>query len=225
MPHAAEKTALVCGATGLVGHACLQFLLNSSRYSTVKALTRRPLPFEHPKLNTIILNDFDRLNNIASDLAADDVFYCLGTTIKQAGSQAAFRKIDHDYTLQIAQLALQNNSEQFLLVSSLGADAQSNIFYSRTKGELEEALKKMPFAAVHIFQPSILLGNRQEQRTGEYIGQWAAALLNPVMVGFLRKYRGIKAEAVAKAMVNIAVQGKKGIFTYLSDQIQTLSEQ
>lgn len=220
-----QRTALVTGATGLVGNACLQFLLNSAHYSAVKVLTRRSLAFEHPKLEGIMLSDFDRLEEVTDLLAANDVFYCLGTTLKQAGSQAAFRKIDYEYALQIAKITLQNGAKQFLLVSSLGADAQSRIFYSRTKGELENEIKKMPFYSTHILQPSILLGTRQEQRFAEGLGQQLAQIINPLMLGFLRKYRGIKAEAVAKAMLHLALQNKEGVYTYLSDHIQTLSEQ
>lgn len=217
-----SRTALVAGATGLVGNACLQLLLNAPEYAQVKAVVRHPLSLQHPKLETIIA-DFDRLDEIASHLLADDVFYCLGTTIKKAGSQESFRKIDYDYTLILAKLALQNGCWQFLLVSSLGADAQSAIFYSRVKGELENALQKLPFSAIHVFQPSILLGARKEQRIGESIGQLLARCLNPFLLGSLRKYRGIAAEAVAKAMIKSALQDKTGTFVYVSDEIQAIA--
>lgn len=220
-----ERIALVVGATGLVGSACVAELLASERYSKVLVVARRKLDIADSalKLSTIIAN-FDELDAVAQQLKAHDVYYCLGTTIKKAGSQAMFRKIDYDYTLSIAKIVLQNGAEQFLLVSSLGADAKSSIFYSKVKGELENALKKMPFGALHIFQPSILLGNRHENRMGEAIGKRVAAWLAPLMVGALRKYRGIEGVDVAKAMLSTALQNKKGIYTYLSDEIQAIAD-
>ena len=220
-----ERIALVVGATGLVGSACVAELLASERYSKVLVVARRKLDIADSalKLSTIIAN-FDELDAVAKQLKAHDVYYCLGTTIKKAGSQAMFRKIDYDYTLSIAKIVLQNGAEQFLLVSSLGADAKSSIFYSKVKGELENALKKMPFGALHIFQPSILLGNRHENRMGEAIGKRVAAWLAPLMVGALRKYRGIEGVDVAKAMLSTALQNKKGIYTYLSDEIQAIAD-
>lgn len=218
-----ERIALVVGATGLVGSACVAELLASERYSKVLVVARRKLNLNDAKLSTIIAN-FDELDAVAEQLKAHDVYYCLGTTIKKAGSQAMFRKIDYDYTLSIAKIVLQNGAEQFLLVSSLGADAKSSIFYSKVKGELENALKKMPFGALHIFQPSILLGNRHESRTGEGIGQRVAVWLAPLMVGALRKYRGITGVDVARAMVSTALQNKKGIYTYLSDEVQAIAD-
>ncbi len=218
-----ERIALVVGATGLVGSACVAQLLASEKYSKVLVVARRQSDTKHAKLQTIIAN-FEQLDQVAEQLKAHDVYYCLGTTIKKAGSQDMFRKIDYDYTLSIAKIALENRAEQFLLVSSLGADAKSSIFYSKVKGELENALKKMPFAALHIFQPSILLGDRNEQRPGEAIGQRVAVWLAPLMVGALKKYRGIKGTDVAKSMLNTALQNKKGIYTYLSDEIQVIAD-
>jgi uncharacterized protein YbjT (DUF2867 family) len=217
-----SRTALIIGATGLVGNACLQLLLQTSEYRAVKALTRRALPQQHAKLTPILAN-FDELDKVAHELVADDVFYCLGTTIKKAGSEAAFRQIDYDYALRIAEIARQNGAQQFLLVSSLGANAQSSIFYSRVKGELETALQTYQFAGLHIFRPSILLGERHEQRTGEAIGQFVARCLNPLMLGALRKYRGIDAPTVAKTMVKCAIAAQRGVFVYESDKIQALA--
>lgn len=217
------KTALVVGATGLVGNACVEQLLQNPYYSKVVVLSRRALLQQHPKLVTRLI-DFEQLQNYSDAIQGDDIYYCLGTTIKKAGSQTAFYRIDYEYALQIAQIAVQNKVAQFLLVSSLGADSKSTIFYSRTKGELENSLKKLSIPSLHIFQPSILLGERNESRSGESVGKVLAQWIRPFLRGSWRKYRGIEGAAVAKAMIRIAQQQKKGIFTYLSDSIQDIAD-
>lgn len=213
------------GATGLVGNACLQQLLASPYYDRVTVVVRRPLSLSHHRLSCLVLPNFDDLATLAPKLVARDVYCCLGTTIRQAGSQAAFRHTDYDYALQFAQLTLAHQAQQFLLVSAMGADARSSIFYNRVKGELEAALKKMNIPALHILQPSLLLGNRSQQpaRTSEALAQWLFPRLNPIMVGWLRPYRAISCTAVATALVRLAQRQQKGIFTYPSDQIQAIA--
>jgi uncharacterized protein YbjT (DUF2867 family) len=152
----------------------------------------------------------------------DDVFCCLGTTIKKAGSQAAFRKVDFTYAYEAAQLAVQQGAEHFLLVSSLGADANSSVFYSRVKGELEIAIAALPFAAVSIFQPSLLLGERAEFRFGERLAEPLAKVLSVFLLGPLRKYRAIEAHTVAAAMIHVAKSPGKGVTIYESDRIQEI---
>ena len=144
-------------------------------------------------------------------LKADDVFCALGTTIAKAGSQAAFRKVDYEIPLQIAELALHNGATQFILVSSLGADATSSFFYSKVKGELETALQKMKFDSLLIFRPSILLGDRNEQRLGEEVGKFFAEKLTFLFAGPLKKYKGTPANLLAKTMVNVAQEKGKGV--------------
>ncbi len=218
-----NKTALLFGATGLVGRHLLDFLLLHGAYSRVKAFTRRPLELEHPKLETHII-DFDRPESFRSLLRGQDLFISLGTTIAKAGSQETFRKVDYDYPLQIAQAALANGVNQLLLVSSVGADPDSLFFYSRVKGELEEAVKKLDFWAVHIFQPSVLLGQRNENRWGEELAGKIGKVLDRISGGLLTRYRPIEADYVAKAMVHAAQGLEPGVHVYPSHWLQKMAE-
>lgn len=213
------KTALLVGASGLVGGFCLDNLLTSDSYSKVIALVRKPLPTTHPKLEQHIV-DFDNLQQASDLIKSDDVFCTLGTTIRKAGSQEAFERVDYLYPLEVARLAASNGATQLLIVTAIGANASSTIFYNQVKGKVEEAIKPLPFQSIHIFQPSFLLGERAEQRTGEKIGILLANILSPLLVGGLRKYRGIQARVVASVMVSTALNQQPGIHTYTSDMIQ-----
>ena len=212
------KTALLIGATGLVGEQCLNELLLSNAYEKVTALTRKKLPLTHPKLENIVTY-FENLESLKQKLKADDVYCAMGTTIGKAGSEAAFRKVDFDIPLRVAKLTANNGAKQFLLVSSLGADANSSIFYSRVKGELEEALKTAGFETVLIFRPSILLGDRKERRYGEEIGRFVAEKLPFVFFGPLKKYRGTPVDVLAKQMVHDAQQKIKGVRIFENEEI------
>jgi uncharacterized protein YbjT (DUF2867 family) len=208
----AQRTALLAGATGLVGSRVLRLLLESPHYSRVTILTRRWVELDHPRLEQLVV-DFQSLPPFGSP---DDVFCALGSTIKKAGSQTAFREIDHDYPLAVARQAVEAGAKQFVLVSSVGADRRSGNFYLRVKGELEDALAALPFRSLHVFQPSFLMGERAEARTGERLGIVAAKMLGPLLVGGLRKFRAVPAEAVARAMVESAVRAEPGrhVYTY-----------
>lgn len=204
------KTAVVAGGSGLVGRFCLQTLLEENDYASVISVARRELPVSHRKLMQRILP----LENLASlDLPpVDDVFCALGTTIRKAGSQAAFRHVDYELPLAIADHALKFGAKQFVLVSSVGADAKSKNFYLRTKGELEDALRRLPFKALHIFRPSFLMGKREESRFGESAAIPVASALQFLLVGSLRRYRPISAQTVGRAMVAAAKADKEGPF-------------
>lgn len=219
--NASEKTALIAGASGLTGGHLLDYLLARDHYKVVKAIVRRPLNIDHPKLQQIVV-DFDDLQKHEGELKADDVFCCLGTTIKKAGSQAAFRKIDQDYPLDIARLAARQGAEQYLLVSAIGADKSSLVFYNKVKGQVEHDLRQIPFRSIHIMRPSLLLGDRKESRIGEDIGKVAFSALNFLMMGPFKKYRGIEAKAVAFAMYHLAQQNTPGVFEHESDDIQDI---
>ena len=219
-----KRAALLVGATGLVGGHCLNYLLKDDKYHQIVALTRRNLDFRNPKLEQYIV-DFDRLENYTDQIKADDIFCCLGTTIKKAGSQEAFRQVDYHYPLQIAKLAVKNGARQFLLISSLGANKDSKIFYNRVKGEIEAAIREIPFYGIQIFRPSLLVGERAEYRTGEKVGEFFLKMVKPVMIGKWKKYRAITAANVAKAMVEIAKTDLKGIHIYESNQIQFFCDQ
>jgi uncharacterized protein YbjT (DUF2867 family) len=217
------KSALLVGASGLVGGHCLQFLLEESSYTRVVVLVRRPLSITHDKLVQHVV-DFSELETLGECLIADDVYCCLGTTIKKAGTKEAFRKVDFDYPIKLAALAQHLGANQFLIVTSLGADPHSRIFYNRVKGEVEEAIRKISFITINIFHPSLLLGERTEHRIGEKAGAFIMSGLKYVLVGPLRKYRAIQARDVAKAMVQVAQKNLKGVNIFDSNQIQEIAD-
>ncbi|MBX7183222.1 MAG: NAD(P)H-binding protein [Bacteroidia bacterium] len=211
------KTALVLGGTGLVGGHLVRILLRDERYSLVKMLVRKSVDLHHEKLAQVEV-DFDHLQS--EDLQADDVFCCLGTTIAKAETQAAFRKVDFDYPVRVGELALEMGARQYFMVSSIGADAQSSVFYAKVKGETEAKLASLGYSTFVAFRPSFLLGNRQEFRFGEKIGIGIAKLFEPLMVGGLRKYKGIEAHQVAGAMVKWARLEKPGNFIVENPEIE-----
>ncbi len=219
MNEAHPRTALLLGASGLVGSHCLKALLARGEYQVVNAPVRRLLAWEHPKLVQHVI-DFEHLDERAGLLKAEDIFCCLGTTMKKAGSQESFTRVDHDYPLEIAQLAARQGARQFLLVSALGADTGSRIFYNRVKGQVEEAISALPFKAVHIFRPSLIMGHRSEFRPMELIVKALSPVLRLLMFGALRRYRPIKAATIAEAMVGIALEDRRGVNLFESHQIQ-----
>ncbi len=213
------KTALIAGASGLIGRHCLNLLLAADdRYERVISIGRRPLPLEHPRLEQRVV-DFDQLEKEQLRLIADDVFCCLGTTIGQAGSEAAFYKVDYSYVVTLAAVLSANFASQFLIVSALGADAESRVFYNRVKGEMEAAVKQTKFRAIHIFQPSLLLGERTSPRLGERVAGVLLRVVAPLLVGPLRPYRAIRASVVAQAMLDAARQDGGGVRKYRSHEI------
>jgi uncharacterized protein YbjT (DUF2867 family) len=222
--NAEKKSALVAGASGLIGRHCVELLLNHEAYTEVKILVRKPVAIRHPKL-TVCLIDFDKLENHAEALIADDVFCALGTTIRKAGSQAAFRKVDFDYTVKIAALAQHADARQFLLVSSIGANPRSRIFYNQIKGDVEKAVRRIPFNSVQIFRPSLVLGKREERRSSEQIGAALMAALGWGLVGPMRRWKAVDAHSVARAMVVSAQKNLSGFHVYQSDEIQRISEE
>jgi uncharacterized protein YbjT (DUF2867 family) len=201
MAEVGRKTALIAGATGLVGARCLVRLLNHPAYSRVTVLTRRMLAITHERLR-VELVDFDRL--LALKVVHEEVFCCLGTTIKKAGSQQAFRRVDHDYPMALAKLGKAAGAQRFVLISSLGADAQSGVFYSRVKGETERDIAAIGLPRFIAMRPSLLQGERKEHRPGEKAGLFIAGLIAPLLLGPLRKYRPISADDVAAAMIYAA---------------------
>ncbi|MBC6951032.1 oxidoreductase [candidate division KSB1 bacterium] len=217
------KTALVLGASGLVGSHCLQLLLDNAAYDKIIVWLRKPLPVQHAKLEQDMI-DFDQLSPYADKLKnVQEIFCCLGTTIKKAGSPEAFYKVDFTYPHEIAKLAAQNGVQQFLIVTALGANSRSSIFYNRVKGEIETALVKLPLPGLQIFRPSLLLGERQEFRLGERIGAIVFTALSFAFFGRLRRYRAIAASVVAEAMIRIAQQNLTGVNIFESEKIQALT--
>lgn len=216
------KTALIIGSTGLIGSQLLQLLLESTEYSTVITCVKRDSGIQHLKLKQHII-DFDQPETYKELVAGDDFFCTIGTTIKKAGSQQAFRKVDFEYPKAFATIALQNNVKQFLIISSLGADAYSGNFYLKTKGEIQDFLKNCAFESVSVLQSSLLLGNRKEFRLGEKIGEFFMRTFSFVFHGNLKKYKPIQSEAVAKAMFDIAQKNYKGFHIFESDRIQEIA--
>ena len=216
---AAQRIALVAGATGLTGGHLLTQLLKDDRYSRITSLVRKASPKTNRNRLQLVV-DFNKLPTLSK---ADDAYCCLGTTIKKAGSQAAFRKVDFEFVVNFARAARNAGAHRFMVVSSIGANAQSSIFYSRVKGEMENALREIGFGALHIFQPSLILGERKEQRAAERLGIAVFNVMGVAMLGPMRKYRPINSTTIAKAMIEAAFSDSVGTNTYQSDAIENLS--
>lgn len=208
-----SRTALVAGATGLVGSALLRRLAASQEYRRIKLLGRRPPALETGK-QQFIASDFGNLEALGAELAADDVYCCLGTTMRKAGSQAAFERVDYHMVVDLARAALKSGAKRFVVVSAAGASLKSPAFYSRVKARMEHAVSELPFEAVHILRPSLLLGTRQELRPAERLGQKLAPLLSLLMRGPLKKYRPIRAGDVAAAMITLALSPITGVHVH-----------
>jgi uncharacterized protein YbjT (DUF2867 family) len=216
-----SRVAVLFGATGLVGGECLKRLLASPRYGRVVVVSRRPSGQQAAKLDEVVTS-LDALATVGERLRADDVFITLGTTIKKAGSQAAFRQVDYDLVVGAARACVERGAERMALVSSLGADPRSWVFYNRVKGEAEEAVRQLGYRALHLLRPSVLLGDRGEHRAGEAA---AAALLRgvaPAMLGPLKRYRGVEASVVAAAMVRVVAEDRVGVHVYESEVVSEL---
>lgn len=217
-----NRSALIVGASGLIGAELVRILKHHPYYQKVYVLTRRPLDISHERITEIIVN-FDELK--ADDLPqVDDIYCCLGTTMKKAGSKEAFRKVDYEYPLKVAELGKKKGTKQFLIVTALGADKKSAFFYNQVKGEVEEALFNLSYRTLHIFRPSLLLGDRNESRAGEGFAQVLGKVLNPLMLGMLRKYRPIEGKQVAEAMFIAAKQNLAGPHLFESEKIKVLAK-
>lgn len=201
----AGKTAILIGATGLVGGHCLRVLLASPDYEQVIAVTRRPLKIRHEKLR-VIEASFDRLGDVLANVKADHAFCCLGTTIRKAGTKAEFHKVDYGYAFEFAHRMQANGTRHFLLVSALGANPGSSIFYNRVKGMLEMDVRALGFPCFTIFHPSFLVGDRAESRKGEALGIRLTALIAPFLRGPLSSVHPVLGADVAAAMVAAARQ-------------------
>ena len=213
MVSSSQKIALVIGATGLIGDQLARKLCQSAYYDKIKVLVRKPLGWQHPRLQEIHV-DFDHLNSLLTQ--ADDIFCCLGTTMKKAGSKEAFRKVDYQYPMDIARLGREQGASQFAIVTSMGADPKSLFYYSRVKGEVERDLAFLNYPTLLIFRPSLLLGNRPEPRLGERISAGFMKLFSPLMPA---KYKAIESSIVAEFMATKAQQNLTGRHVFESDAI------
>jgi uncharacterized protein YbjT (DUF2867 family) len=214
--------ALVLGATGLVGGFCVEELLRSRAWTTVRTAGRRPVAVDDPRLDQRIV-DFERLDEDAEAFRADDVFCCIGTTIARAGSRVRFRRVDLEYPLAAARLARERGARRFFLVSAVDADAGSRIFYNRVKGETEASVRALGFETLVIARPSLLLGERDEVRTAERIGQRLAGPVAWLMRGPLAPYRPVHARDVARALVSLASDAPPGVHILPSDLLTDLA--
>ena len=212
----AGRTALLAGGTGLVGASLLEALLAADDVASVHLLVRRPPGRRHRKLVVHVV-DFDALAGWRAFPEVDDVYCCLGTTIRAAGSQAAFRKVDYDYVVSVARLAHARGASRLAVVSAMGAQPRSAVFYNRVKGEMEEALRGLGYASLTLVRPSLLAGERRESRPGERLALALARPLAPLIPG---KYRAIPAEAVARAMLHFVREGARGTHVVESDRLQ-----
>jgi len=208
------KTALVVGATGLVGNLLTNKLLQNDNYAIVKVLVRKPIAINHPKLEQIIV-DFDNLD--ATKIAADDVFCCLGTTMAKAGSKQAFYKVDFTYPYEVAKIALKNGAKQYAIVTAMGANQKSLFYYNRVKGDIETALTELKYPNLMIFRPSMILGDRQEHRGGESFGKVVMNLLDFITP---KKYKGIEADKIANCMIQKSQENLNGKHIFESDILQ-----
>lgn len=217
----AMRSALVVGATGLVGSNLVKLLCDSDEYVAVNVISRRPLDYFHPKL-VVTLREFDQIAE--SDIEfAHEVFCCLGTTMKKAGSKEQFEKVDFEYPMTIAALAKHRGIGHFIVISAMGANEKALAYYSRVKGKLEMALTNMDFPHLSIVRPSLITGERGERRLGESLGARALDVINPLLIGPMKKVRSIPAQQIAMAMKVIALHGKKQKVTiYKSDELLAL---
>ena len=211
----------MAGASGLVGGHLIRTLASMPKVLQIYALVRRPPAEATPKVSPLV-TDFERLDEI--DLPRVSVVFCaLGSTIRKAGSREAFRRVDYGYPMTLAERMAGLGAEQFCLVSSVGADPGSPNFYLRVKAELERDLSALPFRSVHLFRPSLLTGEREENRRGERVGMAMANALQFLLAGGLRKYRPIPAETVARAMAAAAAAREPGRRVYHYDEMAALS--
>lgn len=208
---------LIAGASGLVGSELLTILMTQSSFEKIISLGRRQLPIDDSKLIQIVTP----LEKVESFIlpTSEVAFCCLGTTIKKAGSQADFRKVDCDYILNFARAAKKAGVKKFILVSALGANIDSKIFYNQVKGETENSLKKLDFSELIILQPSLLLGERSESRPLEKFLIKASPFLNQLLVGSLAKYRGVTARKVALCMFNKSLEANSKVSVISNQEI------
>lgn len=217
------KTALIVGSSGLVGHHCLEHLLENDEYDVVYSFVRTEQSIKHPKLKQKVI-DMGKIEEYLNQFEADDVYCSLGTTMKKAGSKAKFIRVDYNYVVRLARLSAVKNAKNFCVVSAVGADPDSKIFYNKVKGEMENTLKKIDLPAVHVFRPSILLGERKEKRFWEKISGIVLSIISPLLFGSLKKYRPIAGDDVAKAMISAVKTDRTGFNVYDCDEIRSLKD-
>jgi uncharacterized protein YbjT (DUF2867 family) len=193
------KSAIVLGATGLTGGYLLNILLNDPEYDKVKVFSRSSVGFTHAKLEEHLV-DLLKLEEYKNDFYANEVYCCIGTTKSNTPNKELYKKIDHGIPVTAARISKMNNVNTFLVISSLGADANSSVFYNKVKGEMQHDVLEIGISNTYIFQPSLIAGDREEERFFEKLAIKGMKVFNYLMVGSMRKYRFIHPETIAKAM-------------------------
>jgi uncharacterized protein YbjT (DUF2867 family) len=214
--------AVIAGASGLVGRELLQILLQEDYYTEVLVIVRSVLPVQHKKLVQLVV-DFDNLQQHEQAITGHAVFCCLGTTKSKTPNLTTYRKIDHDYPVILAQIAKRNGVSQYHLISAIGADINSKTFYTKLKGETERDIEAINLLTLHVYQPSLLTGNRGEKRMLEKLATVIMKGLNPLLTGSLKKYRSIPATTVALAMYKQSLNQETGVFVHPSDHIKQIA--
>lgn len=217
-----KKTAIILGASGLTGSILLEKLVKDERYETIKLFSRKKIDGLPSKVIQHV-GDLIELQNFKTDFTGDEVFCCIGTTAKKTPDKTVYKKIDYGIPVAAAKLSKDNNISLFLVVSALGANAKSSIFYNKTKGEMERDVLQQNIQTTYILQPSIIGGNRNETRIGEKIGLGVFKFIQPLFLGKLKKYKIIEAETIAQAMVNLANSGPSKEKRITSDQIKGIA--
>ena len=214
------KTALLFGASGLVGNHLLNQLISNNNYSKIKLFVRTSIDISDPKIE-IIQTDFNNLENHREDIKGDDCFFCIGTTKQNSPDKSEYRRVELEVPKQIAQIAKSNSVNSFVFVSSGYADPKSSGDYLKFKGEVEEELKRLNFPKLGIMRPSFLLGDRKEKRVGEKIGIFVFKLLSPLFLGPLKKMKPIHSATVAKGMIAI-IQNDSSQTIFESNEISEI---
>jgi uncharacterized protein YbjT (DUF2867 family) len=213
-----QKTAILIGATGLTGSLLLTRLAADDSYASIKLFSRRTSGNKSPKIKEFI-GDVLQLESFKNDFTADEVFCCIGTTSAKTNDRTIYKAIDFGIPFTASKLAKENNIPTFLVMSSMGANAKSNIFYSRTKGEMEQAVLSQKIPNTYILRPSLIKGERDKGRFGESVGAILLKLTTVFLVGRLKKYRAIEADCIASAMISLA-KSKPDMQIVNSDIIQ-----
>ena len=208
----------IIGGSGLIGKQVIKLACKDDFFTQINAIVRSPLPHKDPKINELVI-DFDDLSHQLKEIKARVLICTLGTTRKVTPDKKDYRKIDLEYTLCAAEMALKNGCEQIHLISSIGANEKSLVFYPALKGEIERLITQLPFKSTFIYRPSVLMGKRDSTRIIEYITQGFLSLINPLLIGPLKKYRGISANEIAKRILHEIKKNEGGLHVIESDEI------
>ena len=214
---------LIAGASGLVGNELLELAQSNTEIKSIHLIGRRKLEIEDSKIEQHIVA-FSDLEKFKINTSIDTVFCCLGTTIKKAGTQEKFKLVDYNYVVNLANWTKVNGANQFVVVSAMGASPKSSVFYSKVKGQMQEAISNLNIPSVSILQPSLLMGNRPEFRLGEKIAIGLMSVLNIFFVGPLKKYKSIQAQTVASAMFNLSKNCQPGVTIFTNDELFNLAK-